>query len=400
MRRLIIVLVLLFIELGLSFALVADVQCQSVSFRDSLGIWIAENRTRPREIQLASEPFLEIGTATGDAAVEFSEITAAKRHKDGRIFVLDGGSREIRIFSDQGEHLATVGRRGQGPGELERPFALWLGSDTVVAWDARLQRFTFFPVGGGDVRTVGSPASIMRPWPVSVSFGGPVVLRSDPIPQPSSRAVETFFSQFHVVTPSGRRGPDLPSQLFGKFGVHGQPPRVYQELFSHFLQTTVSLGGFWVGTTYSSEVRRYLLSGQLVQIVRWRPNRKPPGSSDVDEVKAAVRTLAPRHSEEISERPVASAFATHGLLMEDRAGRLWVQDYEWPGDASSWWTVFSGRGRSLGRVRLRQTERLRDAGQGWVMVSAEGAFGAPVVRLYSLDMAPGGEGETEAGGAG
>jgi sugar lactone lactonase YvrE len=39
----------------------------------------------------------------------------------GNIYVLDQGNDRIQKFSPEGNYLATIGRRGQGPGELEGP---------------------------------------------------------------------------------------------------------------------------------------------------------------------------------------------------------------------------------------------------------------------------------------
>lgn len=44
------------------------------------------------------------------------------------IYILDGGNNRIQKFSPEGKYLATIGRRGQGPGEFQSPFSLDIDS--------------------------------------------------------------------------------------------------------------------------------------------------------------------------------------------------------------------------------------------------------------------------------
>ncbi len=43
---------------------------------------------------------------------------------EGNIYVLDAGNHRIQKFSPAGTYLATIGRRGEGPGELQFPLSL------------------------------------------------------------------------------------------------------------------------------------------------------------------------------------------------------------------------------------------------------------------------------------
>ncbi len=45
--------------------------------------------------------------------------SAAAVDKNGNIYILDGGNHRIQKYDKAGKYLATIGRRGQGPGEFE-----------------------------------------------------------------------------------------------------------------------------------------------------------------------------------------------------------------------------------------------------------------------------------------
>jgi DNA-binding beta-propeller fold protein YncE len=62
----------------------------------------------------------------------------------GRIYVADTHGHDIKIFDDDGKHLATWGKRGDGPGELNFPTHLALSEGILVVSDsmnARVQGF-------------------------------------------------------------------------------------------------------------------------------------------------------------------------------------------------------------------------------------------------------------------
>lgn len=64
---------------------------------------------------------LRIGSADGSGPAGFGQIKGLAVTSDGRIAVLETMAQELRVFSPTGEHLATFGGKGQGPGQLEGP---------------------------------------------------------------------------------------------------------------------------------------------------------------------------------------------------------------------------------------------------------------------------------------
>lgn len=93
---------------------------------------------------------LTIEAPEGEPIYEFGRITGMDLGPDGRLFVLDGMAGEIRVFDLQGAYLETIGRRGQGPGELSRgPGGVFVMSDGRVAVpDMGNQRLNWFESPG------------------------------------------------------------------------------------------------------------------------------------------------------------------------------------------------------------------------------------------------------------
>lgn len=133
-------------------------------------------------------PIIELGREDGGPQ-EFTRIAGAVRLPGGRIVVADGGTNELRIFSEHGDHLATFGRRGGGPGEF---YGLWWVGvsppDTILAYDRQSRRLSLFTSDGRFVR--GLPLDAHLGWSGAVVgrfADGTLMLASSTLPAPRVR---------------------------------------------------------------------------------------------------------------------------------------------------------------------------------------------------------------------
>lgn len=129
--------------------------------RDSAGVTIAENTAiDPADVatwSVDTAPSITIGVSMGDSAYEFSRIGGVRQLPNGMIVVLNGQGEaafELRFYDSTGKHIATRGRRGQGPGEYR-----WInffgsaGGDTVIAVDFPNSRLNWVSASGGYLRS-------------------------------------------------------------------------------------------------------------------------------------------------------------------------------------------------------------------------------------------------------
>ena len=129
--------------------------------RDSAGITIVENLVAdPAGIprwSIDTIPRLSIGVDSGDAAYEFARIGGVYRLPNGMILVLHGpgeSAYEFRFFDSTGKHIATHGRRGEGPGDFRSiAFVGSAGGDTVVAVDFPNSRLNWVSATAGYLRS-------------------------------------------------------------------------------------------------------------------------------------------------------------------------------------------------------------------------------------------------------
>jgi hypothetical protein len=82
------------------------------------------------------EEELSLGKADGEEAYLFSRINGLDVDDNGNLYVLDYRSAHVRVFDDRGVFLRTIGRKGQGPGETERPVFVQVGrSGELMIYD-------------------------------------------------------------------------------------------------------------------------------------------------------------------------------------------------------------------------------------------------------------------------
>lgn len=124
------------------------------------GVQVITNPLKPTLLpdvpsQLKIKKELVIGESKGRDEYMFGEARGVAVDDSGRIFVLDSKKRLIRVFDRDGVFLKTIGRRGQGPGELQTPqhiFSTW--QKEIMIEDHAPRQFVFYSLDGEFLRNV------------------------------------------------------------------------------------------------------------------------------------------------------------------------------------------------------------------------------------------------------
>jgi hypothetical protein len=96
---------------------------------------------------------VELWRAGGeDDEIFFGSVAAIRTDPDGNILLLDGQLSEVQVYTPDGEHLRTLFREGDGPGEIRQP------NDMFVAADGTVCALTGFPGKIVKVAPDGTPA--------------------------------------------------------------------------------------------------------------------------------------------------------------------------------------------------------------------------------------------------
>ena len=126
-----------------------------------------------------------------DSEIFFGNISAATVDADGHVILLDSQLSQALVLDDDGELVTTLGREGEGPGEVRNPGGMLTMPDgdlcLLQTFPGRIVRihpdgtpageFTFAPTGGGQGQFVVLVTGLPHPEGmvlagIGMSFGG------------------------------------------------------------------------------------------------------------------------------------------------------------------------------------------------------------------------------------
>ena len=117
-------------------ACTADGSGTDVVITDSAGVAVASNLGPDIPLDWRFERVLTLGGR--DAGPEaFYDVGRGKVDADssGNLYVLDTGAKRVVVFDSEGRHLRTIGREGEGPGEIAVPLGFSVLPDGTVFVD-------------------------------------------------------------------------------------------------------------------------------------------------------------------------------------------------------------------------------------------------------------------------
>jgi hypothetical protein len=145
--------------LVISLLLISSADAQSPKWKGKIeyedGIKVVTNPGQPfyGAIEWKLQEELCIGNEEDDKYMFYFPVNLAVDSK-GNIFVLVAREFEIRKFNSDGKFLAAAGKRGQGPGEFEQPWGLYLDSlGRVYTFDSRRNNLHIFSNELGFIET-------------------------------------------------------------------------------------------------------------------------------------------------------------------------------------------------------------------------------------------------------
>lgn len=129
----------LVLQVPLALSLIHMVGCADASARAALDLDAVPALAWREELRIGS---------VDDPVDGFSQIGGVRVGPGGELYVLDTQAREVRVYDDSGARIRTIGRPGEGPGELERPLSFGLFHDTVWVQDFGTMRISWFDRDG------------------------------------------------------------------------------------------------------------------------------------------------------------------------------------------------------------------------------------------------------------
>jgi len=276
------------------------------------------------------EPEVSIGEMEGDLEYLMGDVSSIAVAEDGTIYVLDGQGPELRAYSPDGRYLRTIGRPGEGPGELKAPGAIAILSDgRLVVRDpgnGRIQAYrpdgepaAAWPVVRGSFRTSGplptdtaddmyvmvlrDMEADVRDWKAALARIGPDGVARDTVDVPDV----------------GWEQPRLEARSENSVATNSVPFSPSEEWMLH-------RDGYFVHGISNDYRFTLLRPGAPLRIERtWEPVAVPAGEKSQRErqITKNMRGIDPSWSWEGAGIPDAKP--AYDALYAGRDGRIWVE---------------------------------------------------------------------------
>ena len=350
-----------------------------VARKDSAGVAIIEAQ-RPlwtdrdhERWRVDSKPVVDLAASGDGPDHEFHHVQGMTRLSSGGLVVADGGSDEIRLYSEGGDFLDAAGGPGEGPGEFTGLRGLARGhGDTLLALDQD-DRVTLFAPDLTFVGEFGLPPFSQAVYPVDdgtlivesetmsaleiLEGGGlvrvPTVLWRFDLEDASTDSIgEAAGEEQHVVVSGPRQGQT--GTLFGRrshVATHG--------------------GNIYRGRAITMELEELTAAGDLVRILRI-PDFPLALSAEAIRVErgAMLGDDPPSWFRQVIERvPAPATRPAYGGLFVDPSGALWLRPFRGRSEQGGpeTWQVLANDGTWLGSVEFPANFQVMETGMDAVL---------------------------------
>lgn len=337
---------------------------------------------------------VRIGSLEGDSPDVFGQVWSVELDAEGRVYVLDSQASEVRVFAPDGGYLRTLGRPGEGPGELAGPVGFdWGPGGALWVMDSQNARYTAFDPETGEVVAEESRAVgfFQIPWPGGFDEPGHLwdtgLARIEGTPGVVSliRLDSLFRPADTLRLPQGEESSRI---LFtrddGAAVMTMQDPFAPRPVWSLWPR-----GGVTVFDGLEYELQRVARGGDTVRTIVLDRPRAPVTPAERDSALSAfaetARAMAGDATPEREPRVPDRKPAVRSLFEDDR-GHLWVEPYREAG-APVAYDVFDRGGRYLGSVEMPPEVAPGAAavvrGERLALIM-RGELDAPVVAVFEI----------------
>lgn len=336
-----------------------------VTVVDSAGVEVVTNLLAPASFPVRDLPPAPQREVIHDALYR---VTALHPFEDGRVAVGASGSSAVLVFDSDGALVATLGRAGEGPGELVSIGGVVpLPGDSLGVWDPRQRRLTVFPPEGGAPRVTsladliqGSGWSRILPLDEGMALVGEGGLGSGPRDPGVYRLEEPSYRVSAAGEVLATYGLFPGLEAVRSPGLIGRAP------FGALLATATWVDRFVVGTAEKPELRVFGPDATLERIIRWPDTDRTVTRARMDAfIEFQMERLPPEQAgaagavrEILAQLPFAPRMPAHADIVAAPDGTLWVAEYagpeaEFPGTRppAGSWMVFDAGGILTHRVR-------------------------------------------------
>jgi hypothetical protein len=327
------------------------------------GVTVVSNPKAPlyRPTALTLREDLEIADSGTAPEPAFTRAWYIAVNEEGEIFVMDQGDACVKVFDNEGAPLRRIGRKGQGPGELQNPNSIHVTKDGRLIFEDFLRGLNVFDRTGRFLTFLPAAAFV----DILVTPDGRIVARVNTVvADRPGKEIHIFDSAFRQLAAFGFL-PDEPR--------NPQVVKPYAGRFSWALTSDNDLAVTYDG---AYEINVLSLDGRLQKRIR---KEHDPVKITREEIFDVTKRLRGRTAEFPTAHP-----AVQGLWADDE-GRIYVKTYERTDDGRSlYYDVFDRDGRCLVKRAIPESIRPQVWKSGKMYAIEEDTEGRQRIKRYQL----------------
>jgi hypothetical protein len=330
------------------------------------GVTIVSNPKNPLypSEALRLEEDLTIGETGGGKDYAFNKAWFIAVDEAGAIYVMDQGDTCVKVFDESGKYLRSIGRKGEGPGELQNPNGIHIINGQRLVFEDFIRSLSTFSTEG---RFIGS-LSTAKLMPLSI------------LVTPENKIVVFMNAIF-----SGQKGKEIriyDGQLnFIKtlLFVPDEPrdPQVVKPFAAGFDWAVSQSDRLAISRKEDYEIDILDLKGNSSTIFKRDCDRIKITKAEIDDMTSKIRKGLRMDSQKYHP-------AIQGISA-DNEGRIYVKTFERTKDGEYfYYDVFDRDGRYLIKVPIPRTARSLVWKNGRMYCLEEDAEGFQKVKRYRV----------------
>ena len=298
------------------------------------GTEVIKNPKKPmyREDIFSIDEDLSIGVAEGKKEYMFSSLWHLAVDSQENIYAMDQGETQVKVYDKNGNFLRSIGRKGEGPGELQNPDNIFIMKNNYLVIEDYIRNISYFTNNGKYVRSI-STAKIF-PIGVLVNPHG-YVLATTNINEPNKWGKEISLydeNLNYLLTIISIPKPKPNPQLIKSF-----QPQINWASYTD--------ENFIISYKEGYELQIFNTRGELVKKIK---KEYEPIEVTEEDIKLRIRKVPVG-----KKLDVPKYFPAIYSLTTDDEGRIFVHTYEKSGNGKYFNDVFDKEGRYIAKISLK-----------------------------------------------
>lgn len=327
------------------------------------GIKIIKNPKEPLygEDVFSVEEELSIGDAEGERNYVFHHLSYLTVDNEENIYAMDQGEAHVKVFDKNGTFLRTIGKMGEGPGELLHPNEIFIIDNKQLVIEDYIRNLTYYSLEGKYIKARSTTK--IFPIGILVNSQGKILAKTNiKEPDKSGKEIGLYDENLnHLKTLISIPKPKPDPQILKTF-----QPEINWALSKddHLIIAYEANYELQIFNAQDKLTKKIIKEHEQVRIteedVKQRVRRVPEGR------KLVVPKFFP---------------AVHSITTDDER-RIFVHTYEKAGEGKYYNDVFDSDGRYIAKVALK--DRLKVWKKNKLYTIEEDEEGYQYIKRYKV----------------